>query len=364
MKSQFCKALVYVGFFSLVVLLGCRAGALATGAPVASTQVYWGAYINGVPWDMTKLTAFEQQAGKGVSIVHWGQPWWHCYSVCGYQSFDAQRAQFQAVRDYGAIPLVDWGSWDYAAKPLEKQPNFALSTIIQGKHDQYIREWATQAKAWGQPFFLRFDWEMNGRWYPWSQVQNGNRAGEYVRAWRRVRDIFTEVGATNVTWVWSPAVEYPGSFSLDALYPGDAYVDWVAMDGFNWAGDRQTPWRSLQDVFLPTYQELVKIAPTKPIMIAEIASTENTSGQPQFSKARWIEDGFAALPRDLPRVKAVVWFNWNDGNPSLTWPLESSRDSMAAFRRAIGSSVYTGAAYAKLGPGIVAPPGGFPILEQ
>ena len=52
-----------------------------------------------------------------------------------------------------------------------------------------------QAADWGHwPFFLRFDWEMNGFWFPWNEGVNGNKPGEFVAAWRHVHDIFTEVG--------------------------------------------------------------------------------------------------------------------------------------------------------------------------
>jgi beta-mannanase len=252
---------------------------------------------------------------------------------------------------------VDWASWDYAARPQGTQPKFALKTILRGDHDAYIREWATQAKAWGHPFFLRFNWEMNGSWFPWSEVRNGNARGEFVKAWRHVHDIFREVGAKNVTWVWCTAVEYGGSQPLAELYPGNEYVDWVATDGFNWAGDRNTPWRSFREVFELTYKELVRLAPNKPVMIAEVASTENSdSGDPHMSKGYWIEDAFARMPEDFPHVKAVAWFNWNADNPSLSWPIESSAASVRAFKRAIASPYYVGNEFAELAKAPIEPP--------
>ena len=50
---------------------------------------------------------------------------------------------------------------------------------------------------------------MNGNWFAWMEGVNGNQPGEYVAAWRHVHDIFTAVGATNVSWVWCPNVD-PG----------------------------------------------------------------------------------------------------------------------------------------------------------
>ena len=59
----------------------------------------------------------------------------------------------------------------------------------------------------GHPFFLRWGHEMNSDRFPWSEDANGNRRGEFVQAWRHIHDIFTSVGASNVSWVWCPNVE-------------------------------------------------------------------------------------------------------------------------------------------------------------
>lgn len=338
--------------FIAVFVQACGFGSRVT----TGTQVYWGVYMDGVPWDMDKLKEFETAVNKQVSLVHWGQPWWHCYSVCGYQSFNDQVKQYDAVRLHGAIPLVDWSSWDYAADPVYTQPRFTLQSIIRGDHDTYIRQWATEAQQWGHPFFLRLNWEMNGNWYPWSEVRNGNRRGEYVQAWRHVHDIFTNAGATNVTWVWCVSVEYPNSLELEPLYPGDNYVDWVSMDGFNWAADRNAPWHSFEQVFGPTYQTLSKLAPTKPVMVAEVASTENRrAANPTLTKAAWIEQAFSeTLPRAFPNIKAIAWFNWNEGNPNSTWEVNTT-DSLEGFRRGISSGYYAGNIFAHLPDGPVRP---------
>lgn len=350
-----CKDLLRSSRIWLVLLLGAVIGC---GSPsFAGRQVYWGVFMDGVPWSMSKLAAFEQEVGKAVSIVHWGQPWWHCYDECGYQSFNSQRAQYDAVRQHGAIPLVDWASWDWAAKPVATQPKFTLSSIIDGKHDVYIREWATQAKEWGHPFFLRFNWEMNGHWYPWSEVQNGNRKGEFVSAWKHVHDLFREVGATNVTWVWCVSNLYKGSQAFADVYPGDAYVDWLGVDGYNWSDHLNVPWRSFYELFRPSYDSLVRVSNTKPIVIAEIASTENfSSADPDLSKAQWIHEAFSPdTLADMSQLRAIVWFNWDDGK-DLSWPLDTSKAATAAFRESIASPLFVGNVFAALHAAPIPPP--------
>jgi hypothetical protein len=302
------------------------------------SRIYWGAWIDGAsygfgnaPWDMRSVAAFERETGKGVSIIHFGQPWF----INGV----AQRfypGVLDPIRAHGSLPLVDWGSWNLGGSATD-QPAFSLARIIDGTYDSYITAWATGARDWGHPFFLRFDHEMNGDWYAWSELRNGNKAGQFAAAWRHVHDLFVAAGATNVTWVWSPVIEYPGWTPLAELYPGNAYVDWVAMDGYNSGLNPIQPdrWRSFSELFGPTYATLGRIAPGKPIMIAETSSTEIGG-----SKAAWITDALGKqLPTAFPRVKAVVWFN--RAADGMDWLVASSATARKAFAAAIGSAYYT-----------------------
>jgi hypothetical protein len=337
---------------ALLAFLPLASPASAREGVRAVPRVYWGAWVQGAeygrddpPWDMVALDRFEANAGKRVGILHFGQPW---YS--GGQPHGFYPRQLDPIRERGAIPLVDWASWDLAGD-RHTQARFALRNIIAGRFDGYIRRWALDAKAWGHPFFLRFDHEMNGTWFPWSEGQNGNRRGEFVRAWRHVHRIFQEVGATNVTWVWSPVVMVDGRYALDGYYPGNAYVDWVAMDGYNWGVGSAKPyrWQSFEAVFAPTYRRLVRVAPTKPIMIAEVATTEHGG-----DKAAWIRNGLARLPTAFPRVRALVWHNKRD--EGLDWPIESSTRARRAFARAIAAHRFAADEFGELAPGRITPP--------
>ncbi len=310
----------------------------------ADPVAYWGVLINGVPFDISKLEVLENSLNKKVSIVHWGQPW---VINAVYQPF--QTAEFNKVRSHGSIPMVNWASWHLGHGI--NQPDYQLRDIYECKHDNYIRQWASDAKAWGYPLFLRFNHEMNGWWFPWSEQVNGNQPGDFVKAWRHVHDIFAQAGATNVTWVWCPNLTgYYRSTPLEGLYPGDTYVDWIGMDGYNFGTDRNNSWQTFYDVFKHTYDELTTLAPIKPLMIGEVASSEDGGplGRPA-SKAAWVSDAFTTqLPTHFPKIKAVVWFNWNDDDPALDWPIESSQASINAFTASIASSYYATNNYANI----------------
>src|ERR1041385_4314406 len=193
--------------------------------------IYWGAMVDGkAPSTLSiqgLMNDFETRSGKRMSIIHWGQPWMLSDGSWG----EFQTVHFDNVRNHGSIPMINWTSWRLGSGGT--QPDFQSRDVYNGVYDAYITRWATAAKNWGHPFFLRFNHEGDGWWYPWGEgktengtIINGNSTGDFVRAWRHVHDIFVSVGATNVTWVWAPnQIGNTSSYaSLSAVYPGDAYV--------------------------------------------------------------------------------------------------------------------------------------------
>jgi hypothetical protein len=313
----------------------------------AVTPKYWGAWVGSqltgteAPWDMHAITRFEQMAGKSMSLIQFSAPFANCSPSCSFYEFP--REQMESIRAHGSIPFFSWAS--QATPATIDQPDFQLSDVISGTYDSYIREFAEAAKAWGHPFFLRFNWEMNGGWFAWSEGVNGNQPGEYVAAWRHVHDIFTEVGATNATWVWCPNVDPGGTMQdLASLYPGDEYVDWTGLDGYNWGTNPNGPrgWMSFEKLFSATYREITEtIAPSKPLVIGEMGSSEYGG-----SKSAWIEEALDSVPANYPKVRALLWFEkYDDG---MDWPIESSKSATSAFSAGIQNPAFRGNSYSSL----------------
>lgn len=229
-------------------------------------------------------------------------------------------AKLQAVTDAGAVPVVTWEPWVWTGGV--DQPAYALDRITAGDFDAYLAQWADALAAWDRPVLLRFAHEMNGNWYPWSAGVNGNTAADYVDAWRHVHDVFAAHGADDVRWVWAPNVVYPGSTPLTALYPGDAYVDVLGVDGYNWG--TSVPWGSWvsgRQVFEQTFAELRALAPAKPVLVTETASSELGG-----SKAAWVDDLITWSAGQ--GLLGIIWF---DENKETDWRMASSPESAAAF---------------------------------
>jgi beta-mannanase len=225
--------------------------------------------------------------------------------------------------------MITWEPWD-PANGSALQPLYSLARLADGTYDAYIARWAAQVKAWGGPLRLRFAHEMNGNWYPWGSGVNGNTAPQYVSAWRHVHDLFVAAGATNVTWVWTPNV-IDGMAPIGPLYPGDAYVDWVGVDGYNWGTTKSwSSWQSFNQVFGSSLGALRQLT-TRPIVIGETASTEMGG-----SKSQWIQDFFAQLKANTD-IKAFIWFNLAK---ETDWRIESSSTATQAFRTGVSDSRY------------------------
>ena len=329
-----------------------RKPARASGNP---QPLYWGATIGShltgeqAPWDMGAVTKFEEDAQKSASMVQFFQPFAQCNPNCSFYDFPTE--PMEGIRAHGSIPVLSWSSQSIPSSLNE--PDFQLADVIEGRYDDFIREFATEARDWGHPFFLRFDWEMNGNWFPWGEGVNGNVPGQFVAAWRHVHDIFAAVGATNVTWTWCPFVDPSGSLQkLASLYPGDAYVDWTGLDGYNWGTNPASPrgWKSFDQLFSRSYGEIAEgIAPSKPMMLGEFGSTEQGG-----SKAEWIRDALGRIPSEYPQIRAALWFDkFDDG---MDWPIETSSSATQAFAEGIQQPLYVGASYAGLTGGPIQPP--------
>ena len=271
-----------------------------------------GVAMPGLPYDLSGLRALTAQLGQAPGQVTWYAAW--------ATAPDFPAAAAADIAATGAVPEVTWEPWDPAAGTY--QPAYALSRIAAGAYDGYVRRWAQQVRSYGKPVVIRFAHEMNGDWYPWAEQANGNRPGDYVAAWRRVVGVFAAAKATNVTWSWAPNVPYAGSTPLSGLYPGDAYVGRVGLDGYNWSTlQAGSSWQSFGEVFGAGIAQLTSLT-SKPVYVSETGCPE-TGGD----KAAWIRDMWSWLASH-PEVRGVTWFSFDK---EADWRIDSSDASLQAY---------------------------------
>jgi hypothetical protein len=295
-----------------VALIACAKGQDRRGS--AKEGILLGIFHEGSQKDLAPVNRIEESIGKKFASVMWYQDWTSPFPM----------AEARRVSRAGYMPHITWEPWSWENKDLVK-----LQDILDGKWDKYIEDWAKGAARFGRPILLRWGHEFNGDWYPWSVPNNGQDPSLYVRAYRRVHDAFRKAGADKVSWIWCfnansvPAMPWNAP---QAAYPGDQYVDWVGIDGYDFSGSE-----SFHSIFKGAYAKAVA-STAKPLMIAEFA----TGGAGPY-KARWIAQMAAGLHALFPAVKAITWF---DIEKERDWRLLSSIDSLNAARAAFGSEAF------------------------
>lgn len=373
--------------------------------PTTSNSIYWGALIEGVktyttlypgqrpggafssqyywanpPWDQETWNKFENNTGKKVSILHYGQP--APWVGVGSTNFYGDVAK--KVTNRGAIPLISMST-----TLADGETATPYADIINGKYDTQIRTWAQNVKNttnWGKPFFLRLNWEMNGNWWDYNRKARENPKA-FVDMWRHFHNVATSAGATNISWVWCPNILFSdttptGGSYMQELYPGNDYVDWTCLDGYNYP-HKALGNSSFTQIFKDSYDKvnnlslprdsngnLIAGGKPKPMMIAETGSSEEVDEPDPLktpcvgsgpAKPNWITNTLKTdLPINFPNIKALVWFNWCEPQSSHqnadTWAIESSPESQAAFKAGIASPYYI--------PGDVTKYGNLPALSK
>jgi hypothetical protein len=254
--------------------------------------------------EIEQLPQFNQSIGKSVSILH---------VYAGFKNA-LPVTTLDAIKANGSIPLIDWGCSD-------------VGTIASGQDDATITAYAQALKTYGSPVFLRWFWEMNLNDQANSNCGAYNNGAGYIAAWQHIWSIFHRVGTSNVAFVWCPSIQ---NGSAAQYYPGDQYVDWISVDGYDRTGQGTSGFSS---IFGSYYGQWVSHG--KPIMIAETAAFANPSTN-SAEQAAYLEGIANVLPGSFPDIKAVVYFD--SVGPAGDWSLQGSGST--AFKALADSSYF------------------------
>lgn len=293
---------------------------LVSGAPVLpppAGKLYQGVYYGGVgtdthdptEHDMTEkdLFRYEQTVGAKTTWVYFSDNWFESrafpLAICSW------------IRQLGKLPYVRLMlRSDVDQKHSEK--TYSLKKIIAGNFDDDLRAWARGARDFASPILIEWGTEPNGDWFSWNGRWNGGaREGpsEYVAAYRHIVDIIREEKASNLQWVWhvnwldEPERKWN---AFENYYPGQGYCDWVALSAYG-PTTPQTPDGSEPFRFKlrEAYPRLRKLAPDKPIIIAEFGSDLHNRKR---DAAEWAQSALEDLfSGKWPLIIGFCW--WNEG---------------------------------------------------
>lgn len=207
------------------------------------------------------------------------------------------------------------GTWDIAEK------------AASGAYDKVIKKYCRWAKSIKRPVYLRIGYEFDG-------PHNALEPFEYVEAYKHIVDLIRSKGVTNIAFVWHSYGHKPyQDHKVSAWYPGDDYVDWVAIS-------------ILGGPELSTYGDaLLDFAKKhkKPVMVAEANPVEGIEKENMDVWDNWFVDFFSLvytknikaisfINEDWPRLKIKGIEKWKDARLynnekiSKAWFMETNKD--------------------------------------
>jgi hypothetical protein len=186
-----------------------------------------------------------------------------------------------------------------------------------------IVRWAQTIKARGGNVMLAYNHEPEA-------APGGNKGtpAEFIAAWRRVVTIFRNQGVTNVEWTWQMTayafrVKASSPQAAAKWYPGDAWVDNVGADAYNWynCGVGHGRYNELQ--FLGDPVLAFARAHGKPASFPEFASHATST------RVQWIRNAHQYFLDNQDILTAAFYFNRPptvSANNDCNWALRTDAE--------------------------------------
>ncbi len=251
-------------------------------------------------------------------------------------------SEINALRNGGRKIFLSVRASTVAGQPVLWR-DLADAPVGSPRHRQMV-QWATRVRNIGDDVFFTFHHEPETI----GSIPNGSDA-EFIRAWRRMHTLFGVEGVRNAEYVWtmtdfSFVVPTTDRRSAPKWYPGDAFVDHFAADGYNWHTCRaniNNQWKTLEAA-ISDFVAFGAAHPDKGLMLAEVASVEDAN-DPQ-RKARWINEVQALMKRPAySQFNLLAWYEHpQPGEPGCEWYTDTSPASLAAWRQLANDPFFGG----------------------
>lgn len=283
----------------------------------------WGIFKHSAPADMGDLKAIEDKLDHEFEFLLVYKHIQKAYPT-GYA-----KDTLESAYDNGRTVELT-----LQTAPQEDGEGNMVYDVLDGKYDAFLYSFARETAQFGHPVLFRFCNEMNGDWCPYSGYNTSRDAELYKACYKYIYEIFREVEADNVIWIWNPNEKSFPDFNWNneiLYYPGDEYVDVVGLTGYNtgtyYSGET---WRGFTEIYDPLYEKAVRLS-DKPLMITEFSSS-SVGGD----KAEWVEDMFLNLHR-YPRIRMAVWWDGCDwdaqGNIARPYFIDESEELTQVFKK-------------------------------
>jgi hypothetical protein len=260
--------------------------AAVSGSPVPASGVWLGVQVAPGSTESVQKTLgnLETRVRRRFDLVYQQLPW----------DEPLERVSALEAGAQERIPLLGWNP-TYSNGSIVPWPRIAT-----GKEDARLTAMATRLKAVPRRVFLAFAHQ------PETEIGNGHgTAADYALAYRHVHDLFASLGVANVVWVWSMTSATKWASLHAQLYPGDAYVDWLAFDVAGSGCDPGSPSRSFAGVTGPFHRWVATRHPGKPIMVTGYGHVRDPAvARPEADR---LAADLSVLRTRRPEIKAVVY---------------------------------------------------------
>jgi len=329
-KAAHAIAPLLMGALVMTIVNGTADEAVANASPVPAIS----ALAGGVPVHMlivrqvTKPSVASAKAhGPLFGIFQPKVPWKARVTKAITRSLHPQIVQVYSW--FGArfkIRAARINHYNGALTLFQFDPrHVSLRRIATGHYDRYLRRYARSVKKLHFKIAISFAHEMNGNWYSWGYNHAGGPR-TFVRAWRRIHRIFSQLRVKNVLWVWTINKLYLNNSKriirvTRADFPGKSFVNWVGIDGYF----RFARW-TFAKVFARTIR-LVKKITNKPIILTETAVTVKR-------RDVQLREIFAGVKQN--KLHGFIYF---DANARSKWSLHGY--AVTLVRKLLGTYGYT-----------------------
>lgn len=282
------------------------------GSQSCKKSMQMGIYHGSDAATIKQTETIETWIGSRFDIQNIFIPW----DDARYELDDLFGSVLPIIWNAGRTPLITWELY-LSSGPT---PDNILERVIAGEYDNYLTEWAkrlntaierTDVDQDNQPaVYIRLAHEANGDWYPWAPAGGDGTPEDYIAMWRYVQSYIEERCdyESHLAWMWAVNGADIGPYTMEDIYPGDSYVDWLGVDNYNWGTSQSwSRWESPEELFCEPI-ERVRALGDSPISVPEFGSSSATqAGNDVQRKSIWIRKSFQLF--DELGVEMAVWFN-------------------------------------------------------
>ena len=293
---------------------------------IKSNKQHWGIFSQDY-WFTNKVAELEEKTGMDFK-----------YMIL-YHSFtsknDTLRYAIQAARSYDK----------YVEFTLQTDINGGKNLIyevLEGGHDDFIREMARIIKEEKHPTLIRLANEMNGDWCSYSAWNTGLDSDIYMAYYNYIYSIMEEEGANPyLIYVFNPnGRSFPDfKYNQESMYrPLDDRFHIMGLTLYNTGTYyKDEKWESFESLYGPLYNDAISKY-DKPLMITEFACSSIGGDKPA-----WTRDMLNQIEK-YNRIKVAIWFNGIDkdaqGNPARVYLIDDPIENAEVFKEHFSKSIF------------------------